>query len=68
MALARRIAGGAPVALRLLRKAMLHGADMPIDAALEYERGLISLAFDSEDAHEGCQAFVEKRRPVFRGR
>lgn len=67
MALARRIAEQSPVALRLLKKSMLHGADMPIDAALEYERAMISLVFDSDDAHEGCEAFIGKRKPVFNG-
>jgi enoyl-CoA hydratase len=67
MALAGRLAERAPVALRLLKKSMLHGADMPMNAAIEYERAMISLAFDSDDAHEGCEAFLAKRKPVFRG-
>ncbi len=68
MKLAHRIAGNAPVALRMLKKSMLHGIDMPMEAALEYERAMIGLVFDSDDAHEGCSAFVEKRQPHFVGR
>jgi enoyl-CoA hydratase len=68
MALAQRIAAQPPVALRMLRQSMLHGADMPLPAAIEYERSMISLVFDSEDAHEGCKAFIEKRKPRFAGR
>lgn len=47
---------------------MLHGADMPLPAALAHEAATISLVFDSDDAHEGCSAFVEKRAPVFQGK
>lgn len=41
---------------------------MTLAAGLAYESSMISLVFDSEDAHEGCSAFLEKRKPVFRGR
>lgn len=68
MALAHRVAEKSPVALRMLRKSMLHGADMGLDAALEYERAMISLVFDSADAHEGLDSFIEKRAPRFSGR
>ena len=68
MKLAQRIAEKSPVALKLLKSAMLHGAQMPLEAALAHEAAIISLAFDSDDAHEGCSAFLEKRAPVFQGR
>jgi enoyl-CoA hydratase len=68
MALAHRLAAQSPVALRLLKRAMLQGAEMPLGAALEHEQALISLVFDSDDAHEGCSAFLEKRPPRFSGR
>ena len=41
---------------------------MPLDAALAHERAMLSLVMDSEDAHEGCDAFLEKRKPDFTGR
>jgi len=66
--LARRIAEKSPIALKLLKSSMLHGAQMPLEAALAHECATISLVFDSDDAHEGCGAFIEKRAPVFRGR
>ena len=65
--LANRIAEKSPVALKFLKSSMLHGADMPLPAALAHEAATISLVFDSEDAHEGCSAFIEKRRPDFKG-
>lgn len=68
MALAHRLAAQSPVALRLLKRAMLQGAEMPLGAALDHEQALISLVFDSDDAHEGCSAFLEKRAPRFTGK
>ena len=68
LTLAKRIAEKSPVALKFLKNSMLHGAEMPLAAALAHEAATISLVFDSEDAHEGCSAFIEKRKPVFQGR
>lgn len=67
MKLAARIAEKSPVALKFLKSSMLHGADMPLPAALAHETATISLVFDSDDAHEGCNAFIEKRTPRFKG-
>lgn len=68
MALAQRIADKSPWALRLLKSSMLHGADMPLSAALAHEMATISLVLETVDAHEGCSAFLEKRQPTFVGR
>lgn len=67
MALAQRIAEKSPWALRLLKSAMTQGAEMPLNAALQHEAVTISLLLDTKDAHEGCQAFLEKRKPNFQG-
>ena len=66
--LAGRIAEKSPLALKLLKRTLISGADMPLEAALSHERAMISLMLDSEDTHEGCTAFLEKRPPVFKGR
>lgn len=66
--LAARIDDKSPVALKLLKESMLHGADMPLPAALAFEGATIALVLDSEDAHEGYSAFLAKRKPVFTGR
>jgi len=66
--LAQRIAEKSPLVLKLLKRSLQHGADMPLGAALAYEHAMIGLAFDSDDAHEGCRAFVEKRKARFEGR
>ena len=67
LALAETIADKSPLVLRLLKRTMDAGADMPLPAALAHEQAMISLALDSEDAHEGCRAFLEKREARFKG-
>jgi enoyl-CoA hydratase len=67
LALAARIAEKSPLVLKLMKRAINNGSDMTLAAGLAYEASLVSLVFDSEDAHEGCSAFIEKRRPVFKG-
>jgi enoyl-CoA hydratase len=68
LALAARIAGKSPLALKLMKRAINNGADMTLPAGLAYESSMVSLVFDSEDAREGLGAFIEKRQPVFKGR
>lgn len=68
VAFAEKIATKSPLALKLIKRALLNGGDMPLSAALAYEHSLISLAFESQDMHEGCRAFLEKRPAKFEGR
>jgi enoyl-CoA hydratase len=68
LALAEKIAAKSPLILKLLKRTLLNGGDMPLAAALPYEQAMIGLVFDSQDAHEGCAAFLEKRKPRFEGR
>jgi enoyl-CoA hydratase/carnithine racemase len=42
--------------------------DMPLDDALDYLRGQLTLATSTEDIVEGVTAFFEKRMPQWRGR
>ncbi len=65
---ARDIASKGPVATRLAKEAVDRAYEGPLQLGLEYERRLLYLAFASEDAREGLTAFVEKRKPDFRGR
>jgi 2-(1,2-epoxy-1,2-dihydrophenyl)acetyl-CoA isomerase len=67
-ALARRIAAGPPVAIRLAKRALYHSANSDLRAALEFETFAQNVCSETEDAREGIRAFVEKRPPVFRGR
>lgn len=68
MAMARSIADKSPLILKLLKRTLAHGAEMPLPAALAHEQAMIGLVLDSADAHEGCTAFLEKRKPQFEGR
>ena len=67
LAFAEKIARKSQLMVKLVKRALLHGGDMPLSAALNYEHSMISLAFESEDMHEGCRAFLEKRPAKFRG-
>jgi enoyl-CoA hydratase len=51
-----------------IKLAVQAGADLPLEAGLALERELQARLFASEDAREGIGAFVEKRKPTFRGR
>jgi enoyl-CoA hydratase len=65
---ARDIAAKGPVGTRLAKEAVDRAYEGTLGLGLEYERRLLYLAFASEDAREGLNAFVEKRPPEFRGR
>ena len=66
--LARKIASGPPIAIRLAKRALYHGLDVDLRSALEFETFAQNIASETEDAREGIRAFVEKRPAVFKGR
>ena len=51
-----------------IKRAVQTGAEIPFESALALERELQQQLFQSEDAKEGLQAYVEKRKPAFKGR
>jgi enoyl-CoA hydratase/carnithine racemase len=65
--LAQRIATRPPIAARLAKQAVLAAEETTMSAGLETERRLYELAMATEDRIEGMDAFLEKRRPKFRG-
>ena len=66
-ALAARLAKSAPLALALAKRALSRALETNLDAALEFEAQLQSIAGRSKDHAEGVAAFVEKRQPEFNG-
>jgi enoyl-CoA hydratase len=72
LAEAKRVAGDiaakGPVATRLAKEAVDRAFEGPLTLGVEYERRLLYLALASEDAKEGLTAFLEKRKPEFKGR
>lgn len=64
---AHHVASKSGLVLKLLKRAILDGEEMPLRSALRHEQAVIGLVLDSADAHEGCSAFIEKRQPQFRG-
>jgi enoyl-CoA hydratase len=68
VALAKEIAAKPPVAVRLAKEAVLKAFDTTIEGGLDYERKAFYLLFATEDRTEGITAFLEKRKPTFRGR
>jgi len=66
--LAESIAKRAPLAISMSKKAINSGSEMELEKALELEKKLISICFDSDDRVEGMKAFLEKRDPDFKGK
>lgn len=66
--MAATIASMSPLAVRMAKEAVLKSFDTTLDEGLQFERKNFYLLFAAEDQKEGMQAFVEKRKPVFKGR
>ena len=67
MKIAQTLAKKPPLALRLAKDAVLKAHEMSLSAGLEYERKLFYMLFATQDQKEGMQAFIEKRKPEFKG-
>jgi enoyl-CoA hydratase len=65
---ANEIASRSPVAVRLAKMAVNKAFEMGLSQGLDFEREVFYLLFASEDKTEGMKAFLEKRRPEFKGK
>ena len=68
MEIASRMADKSPVALRMAKEAVKLASRSNLDEGLRREVDLFALCFSTEDKNEGVAAFLEKRKPVFKGR
>ncbi len=68
IAFARSFSGYGLPALRLARDAVKRALDVPLHEGLKLEADLNTLAFQTQDAAEGMNAFMEKRKPKFTDR
>jgi len=68
MALARTIAAKSPVAVRLAKGALNTIEGMGVRDGYRFEQDVTVALSATEDAQEARRAFVEKRKPVFKGR
>ena len=71
MAAARALAGQVlalgPLAVKLAKQAINASMQMPLSAGLAFESTAQAITFESNDKMEGTAAFLEKRKPVFKG-
>ena len=65
---ANEMASKSPVATRLAKMSVNKAFETGLSQGLDFERELFYLLFASEDAKEGMKAFMEKRKPAFKGK
>ncbi|MEW6211816.1 MAG: enoyl-CoA hydratase-related protein [Acidobacteriota bacterium] len=68
MEIAAKIAEMSPIALAMAKQSVKNAARLTLRAGLDTEVDLFALCFSSEDKEEGVRAFLEKRKPDFKGR
>jgi enoyl-CoA hydratase len=68
MEIANRIAEKSPIALSLAKEAVKLASRSSLDEGLRREVDLFALCFSTEDKNEGVSAFLEKRKPEFKGK
>ncbi len=65
--LAKRIARQGPIAVARAKTAINQALQTDLDAGLAFELEAVTLTFGTEDQKEGMTAFLERRRPEFKG-
>ncbi|MBW1785052.1 MAG: enoyl-CoA hydratase/isomerase family protein [Deltaproteobacteria bacterium] len=68
MSLALKLVQKPPLPVKYLKRAVNVGMQLDLSSALDYEAQVFAMLACSEDRKEGFMAFVEKRKPVFKGR
>jgi len=65
---AKKLAAKPRVAMSMLKNAIDNGINMDLTSALSLEADCFMVTYVSEDGREGFQSFIEKRKPVFKGK
>jgi len=65
---AAELASKAPVALKVAKALINKGSEISLDAAIALEREGFGVVASTEDLQEGVSAFIEKRKPTFKGK
>jgi enoyl-CoA hydratase len=68
LVLAQQLATSAPLALRGILDAIVHGGECAMEQGLQLETAQFGLVFSTEDMREGTSAFLDKRKPAFKGK
>jgi enoyl-CoA hydratase len=68
LALAGEVAAMPPLAVRAAKESVNRAYELSLEAGLEFERRNFFMLFASDDQKEGMAAFVEKRKPTWKGR
>ena len=68
MSLARKIANGPPIAIKLMKLQVYKGLAMDLETALQMAAACETITLTSEDHREGVTAFREKRQATYQGR
>ena len=67
ISLAQKIAGGPPIAIRLMKRQAYKGLGTDLETALDEAATCEAITLASRDHKEGIEAFREKRTPIFKG-
>jgi enoyl-CoA hydratase len=67
-AMAGRILENGPVAVRAVKESVQRGMTMPVPEAMDFELRQAAAVFASDDAKEGPLAFLQKRKPQWKGK
>ena len=66
--LAEKLASKSPVIMKLGLEAFYKQSDMAIEDSLPYLNDMLQKCFATDDAKEGIMAFMQKRKPVWKGK
>jgi enoyl-CoA hydratase/carnithine racemase len=66
--IAKEIAALPPIGIMQIKEIVNAGLNAPLETALMLERKALLLQFATQDQKEGMRAFLEKRKPTFKGK